>query len=446
MDLEQACTKGDTEAVEWLLDHGAYSNQEFDQDGTDCLMVASQLGRTEVVRILLDKGADVKHMNRDRKTALLFASEYGHTETVGVLLDNGADVNHEDEDGDTALILASSAEDMEPIRLLLEKGANVNHMNKDGDTALMVASDGGDMETIRLLLKEGANPNHMNKDGKTALLFASERRRTDMVHLLLENGAKITPALKKLIDSGKLQLDIVDLLTSYEQEERNVAHFTNQFKNRSLGKCQDIIGTIGNNNNDQDLNVKKVLTKDKNNIILKSKETVLCWQRSNPVMYFYACSEAVDASEGWLAIERSILRDKKYVKFGPYNVFISEDDFKKTQMKKYRIFEIRATDEEIPAIVSVNVANERGSWVSADHCQAGSKQLLSTLDAYSLKDGVRLLLPSNNEQKEGGKRWKSRKRHTRHKHNKRNKSHKSKKSNKGHNTKKRSRRNTASKI
>uniref|UniRef100_A0A6C0KMQ4 Uncharacterized protein n=1 Tax=viral metagenome TaxID=1070528 RepID=A0A6C0KMQ4_9ZZZZ len=436
MDLEQACTKGDTEAVEWLLDHGAYSNEEFDQDGTDCLMVASQLGRTGVVRILLEKGADVKHMNRDRKTALLFASEYGHTETVGVLLDNGADVNHKDEDGDTALILASSAEDMEPIRLLLEKGANVNHMNKDGDTALMVASYGGDMETIRLLLKEGANPNHMNKDGKTALLFASERRRTDMVHLLLENGAKITPALKKLIDSGKLQLDIVDLLTSYEQEERNVAHFTNQFKNRSLGTCYDSILL-------EDQDIKNVLTEDKNNIILKSNNIVHCWDRSYTPKYFYACSQAVDASEGWVAIDRSILRDKKYVKFGPDNHLITEDDFKKTQMKTYRIFEIRATDKRSPTIISVDVASRRSSMVSADHCQAGSEQVIHTLDAYSLKDGVRLILPSNNEQKEGGKRWKSRKSHTRHKRHKRNKS---KKSNKGHNTKKRSRRNTASKI
>ena len=70
------------------------------------LMSASEEGRLEVVRELLDADADVNVQNESGDTALVFASVGGHLEVVRALLAAGADANVQVKDGDTALTLA----------------------------------------------------------------------------------------------------------------------------------------------------------------------------------------------------------------------------------------------------------------------------------------------------------------------------------------------------
>ena len=66
-------------------------------------MIASLRGQTEVVKMLLEKGADVNAKNTKGWTALMIASLRGQTEVVKNLLEKGADVNAKDEDGKSAL-------------------------------------------------------------------------------------------------------------------------------------------------------------------------------------------------------------------------------------------------------------------------------------------------------------------------------------------------------
>ena len=66
-------------------------------------MTASLKGHTEIVKALLDKGADVNAKSKDGVTALMWASQDGHTEIVkALLIDKGADVNAKSEKGWTA--------------------------------------------------------------------------------------------------------------------------------------------------------------------------------------------------------------------------------------------------------------------------------------------------------------------------------------------------------
>jgi ankyrin repeat protein len=56
-------------------------------------------------------------------TALMLASQWGHKEVVKLLLDNGADVNAKADDGWTALMLASEKGNKEIVELLISYGA-----------------------------------------------------------------------------------------------------------------------------------------------------------------------------------------------------------------------------------------------------------------------------------------------------------------------------------
>ena len=50
-------------------------------------------GNTSIVQYLLDEGAPVNTQDEDGVTSLMLASQYGHPETVRVLLDYGSDAN-----------------------------------------------------------------------------------------------------------------------------------------------------------------------------------------------------------------------------------------------------------------------------------------------------------------------------------------------------------------
>ena len=107
--------------------------------------------RTDTVRALLEKGADVNAKNKYDDTALIHAAYAGDTDTVAVLLEKGADVNAKDDMGRTALIEAARQGRTETVRALLEVGADVTTRDKEGETALSKAEKHNYSDVVALL-------------------------------------------------------------------------------------------------------------------------------------------------------------------------------------------------------------------------------------------------------------------------------------------------------
>ena len=171
-----------------LLSEGGDVNQTA-QNGNTALILASQYGHEEIVKLLLDKGPDVNQSIQNGNTALILASWQGHEETVKLLLDKGADVNQTNQDRNTALILASQFGREETVKLLLDKGALVNQTTQNGSTALLRASHNGHKDTVTLLLDKGGDVNQVGQNGNTALILASHNGHKEIVTLLLKKGA-----------------------------------------------------------------------------------------------------------------------------------------------------------------------------------------------------------------------------------------------------------------
>jgi len=126
--------------------------------------------------------------------ALELAAIHGHVEIVRMLLEAGANPNQQDRSGLTALHVVchegGSDQSLEIVRLLLaEAKARVDVQDSEGNTALHFAAEFGHHKHIALLIQHGAPIDTRNKLGATPLLHAAVFDRWDAVRLLLNAGA-----------------------------------------------------------------------------------------------------------------------------------------------------------------------------------------------------------------------------------------------------------------
>ena len=212
--LMNASAVGSDELVELLINAGARVN-EVDNDGRTAIFYAcrgydvcsfyinynsfygySFSESVEVVKFLIDNGADVNLKNNGGMTALMSASDVSH-ELIELLIKSGARVNEVDDNGKSALMYAIiSSSDIEVVKFLIDNGANVNLKSNDGETALMNAYIRGNKELVELLINSGADVNLIDfnlKDnyGRTKLMEASKIGNKEAVELLINAGARV---------------------------------------------------------------------------------------------------------------------------------------------------------------------------------------------------------------------------------------------------------------
>ena len=140
------CEQGNTEIVKFLLEHGADVHAKNDE----ALTYAAENGHTEIVKMLIENGA---HVFADNNYAVRYAAKKGHTEIVKLLLEHGADIHA---DNDCALCWAAFYGRTETVRLLLEYGAKVHAKNNE---ALRNAAQRGHTEITELLTQKLKNLN-----------------------------------------------------------------------------------------------------------------------------------------------------------------------------------------------------------------------------------------------------------------------------------------------
>ncbi|KAJ6526214.1 hypothetical protein DFH09DRAFT_1371675 [Mycena vulgaris] len=156
--LQEAAFEGLIDMVEILINNGV--NPDATRTGNkgeydSALQAASVRGHEEIIRLLLDHGADTDlpgHIG----TALQMAAFFGHKESVCLLLSRGANVDMEGGWYGTALIAATFRDNYAIVRILLDHGADVSAKSGRFGTALDVASTAGRPGIHDLLIECGA--------------------------------------------------------------------------------------------------------------------------------------------------------------------------------------------------------------------------------------------------------------------------------------------------
>ena len=209
--LSLACTNGSAAMVEKLLKAGANPNAA-QRSGETPLMTCARTGNLSAVQLLVSHRADVSAQeSRQKQTALMWAVAQKHSQVVRALLDSGADVHARSTGGFTPLLFAARVGDLDSIRLLLQAGADVNEKTPEGLSALLVASSSGRFEALSIfLLDQGADPNVTDGNGITPLHYAAPKgisaigsaavlmpNQPQLVQALLKHGAKVNAQITK---------------------------------------------------------------------------------------------------------------------------------------------------------------------------------------------------------------------------------------------------------
>jgi ankyrin repeat protein len=209
--LVVAVEQGNIRIVKMLLEKGAEVNLQGGEYG-NALQTASFYGRKEIAAMLLDQGAEVNAQGGLYGNALQAASRKGYKEIVELLIENGAVVNAQGGFHESALQAALQWDFKEVAKLLIEKGADGNVYDGRHGNALQTASSKGYKEIVALLIDKGADVNAQAGSHGNALKAACAGRRKEIVELLLDKGADVNAggALQEAILRGGT--DIVKLL------------------------------------------------------------------------------------------------------------------------------------------------------------------------------------------------------------------------------------------
>jgi ankyrin repeat protein len=240
--LYLACSNGNAAMIRLLLDAGADPNAA-DPTGETPLMTASKIGDLASVRLLLDRGAVVDTRDPEfQQTALMVAVRENHPDLVRLLIDRHADVNAKTRTGRTPpwilpnsvpgfghgigivrgglpergsrylvpggltpLLYAARDGRVDSARMLLAAGAKLEEVDPNGITPLLMAITNDHMDLARFAIEQGANVNVVDWYGRTPLWAAVETRNMDVDNGNFENGVDREAALgliKVLLDKG----------------------------------------------------------------------------------------------------------------------------------------------------------------------------------------------------------------------------------------------------
>lgn len=154
--LKWSIQKGDKATALSILNTGDTSPNSQSQ-GWTMLMHAARSWNHDMVKILLERGADPDAKGTGGANALTIAAEDGSTDIARLLLQYHVNVNTRNANRTTALTYAAENCHQDFVDILIRAGADLSHHDNDGESAVMIVRRRGHIDVLRLLLSAGAS-------------------------------------------------------------------------------------------------------------------------------------------------------------------------------------------------------------------------------------------------------------------------------------------------
>ncbi|MEK7802364.1 MAG: ankyrin repeat domain-containing protein [Pseudomonadota bacterium] len=204
---------------------------------------------------LIKRGADVNVRNDYDGNTPIISSVYrkNNRELVKVLLDNGANINAQNNEGDTALMTEiRCSNNLNNVQFLLANGANPNLQNKYKINALMMVINNrfhhledNAIAIIEALLAKGADANLQDKNGQSALMRAAKRWFSDIVAIFYKHGVDISPVQDLILEQeakrqAKIQEEFQPAFAAFQAAQKEMDNATQKLADSTLGELARI--------------------------------------------------------------------------------------------------------------------------------------------------------------------------------------------------------------
>uniref|UniRef100_H2Y4Z8 Uncharacterized protein n=1 Tax=Ciona savignyi TaxID=51511 RepID=H2Y4Z8_CIOSA len=150
------------------------------------LWCAAACGYVEIVKLLVEHGANVNETTTTNSTPLRAACFLGNTPIVDYLIKNGADAGLANHYNNTCLMVAAFRGNLEVVELLLSHGVDMNTQANCGGTALHFACDSGKLNIVEALVKAGCDLTIKNNSGLTAAMVAADTCQSDIIEYFIK--------------------------------------------------------------------------------------------------------------------------------------------------------------------------------------------------------------------------------------------------------------------
>lgn len=183
----EAIARDDVERVQTLLLRGADTNALHPQFGPAIVFAARERSWNVVRGLANIVGTRVDAPNARGETAAMLAALQGNLEIVRLLVDKGAEVNRP---GWTPLHYAAVSGNVDLLRYLLERNAYIDAQSPNRSTPLMMSARHDRVDAARLLVEAGADPTPRNDAGLDAADYLARNGKPDEAKWMRERAAE----------------------------------------------------------------------------------------------------------------------------------------------------------------------------------------------------------------------------------------------------------------
>jgi ankyrin repeat protein len=181
----QAIFSDNTEYAKILIELGAKPDNED-------LWLACHGRSAEMIRLVVDSGAEINSKGKDRGYPLDIAAEHNNIDAVKYLLDHGAIARPSSfYDAISQFYSRKNGEDdsIEILKLLIKAGGKIDDRTEGGWTPLIQAVENGLFKVLKFLIDQGADINAVDYKGSNSILVAWEKDRKEIFDYLVLKGA-----------------------------------------------------------------------------------------------------------------------------------------------------------------------------------------------------------------------------------------------------------------
>lgn len=188
--LHVAASYGIIPVINMILDSGAKVDV-LDKQRFTPLMCAIQNNQDEAADVLISRGANIEYTGYYGRTPLIHSLLFNANRCIDLLLTKNVEINKEDNKGQTALFNASYNGNVHAIQVLIDNGAEINHLDASNNNCLHKAADSNSAQAAQILIDNGANIAQVNSEGQTPVYVAVSSNHINAAEILVKNKANL---------------------------------------------------------------------------------------------------------------------------------------------------------------------------------------------------------------------------------------------------------------